>query len=101
MDPSYLVRVLRLNRTRAMVSSEVRLSLPLVLGFPLRAHKPEELIRIAEDIRAQNAGKSERVIRHAIRDRMDQLRTLKAPDTADETNHYSNAFELLAEELDG
>lgn len=99
LDPAYLIRILRMNRTRAKISPDLRLSLPLLLESPVRTHRPEELIRIAEEIRAENSGKSERVIRRAIRDRMDELRTLKQS-TMDAAERSFDDLGPLAEDLE-
>lgn len=76
LDPRYLVRVLRMNAQRAKVTPELRANLPLLSEFRLRERAAQKVVRVAEEVRRQNAGKDERVIRHLVRDKMDEIRTL-------------------------
>lgn len=99
MDPSYLVRVLRMSRTRTKIDPSLRLDLPVLLDLRFRSHRPLDLIRTAETLREQNSDKSERVIRHIIRDRMDELRTLKVSRSAGDAE-TPKPFELEAGELE-
>lgn len=77
MSPDFLASFLTFGPIRSRVQKDDELELPLALGLGLEGLgdvMPKELVEIAERVREQSAGLSDRVIRRNIRDMIDRAR---------------------------
>lgn len=76
LSPDYLSQILRLGPLRKNLSPDARHALPLTTDRSRLDNIPPELIRIANEVRAQCAGYSEHRIRREVRDALDKARAV-------------------------
>lgn len=81
LSPDFLTEFLRLGPMRAALEADTRVSLPLITDISRYENMPAALIQLADDVRAANAGLSERLIQRQVRDSMDRER-LRTASTA-------------------
>ncbi|WP_346151520.1 hypothetical protein [Streptomyces labedae] len=75
LSPDFLSQFLRLGPLRTAIEREQRINLPLLVDVSKYDYLPKSLVELADTLRGQLAGKSERLVRRGIRDSLDKMRT--------------------------
>lgn len=68
LSPDFLVELLRLGPMRSALERDLHVSLPVMADIGRYESLPIELIRLADSVRRDNAGLSERIIARRVRD---------------------------------
>ena len=68
LSPDFLVELLRLGPMRSALERDLHVSLPVMADIGRYESLPIELIRIADSVRRENSGLSERIIARRVRD---------------------------------
>ncbi|MFB9930989.1 hypothetical protein ACFORO_34635 [Amycolatopsis halotolerans] len=75
MNPDFLTEYLRIGPTRSALSQDQRVSIPVLTEMAKHASISPDLIKVADEARAQNSNMSERRIQRMVRDRLDTRRS--------------------------
>lgn len=79
MTPDFLVNYLSLGPNRQRISKENEAGLPLIVAGDILYELPNELIQLADQVRANNQGLPERIVRRKVRDALDRARRRVGP----------------------
>ncbi|MEU5597246.1 hypothetical protein [Streptomyces sp. NPDC020298] len=82
LSPDFLSQFLRLGPLRTNIEREERINLPLLVDVSKYDYLPKSLVELADSLREQLAGRSERLIRRGIRDSLDKMRTEEGVEAA-------------------
>lgn len=74
LSPDFLVELLRLGPMRVAVERQLHVSLPVMADIGRYESLPIELINIADRVRKENAGLTERVIARRVRDALNEAK---------------------------
>lgn len=82
LSPDFLSQFLRLGPLRTAIEREQRVNMPLLVDVSKYDYLPKSLVELADSLRGQLSGKSERLIRRGIRDSLDKMRTEEGVEAA-------------------
>lgn len=74
LSPDFLVELLRLGPMRAALEREIHVSLPVLVDISRYEGVPKKLIEVADRVRRDSAGLSERVIQRKVRDAINEAK---------------------------
>jgi hypothetical protein len=74
MSPDFLANYIALGPARNRVPKQMEKTLPVALNNAMAQHIPPDFLEVAQRVRAESAGTSERLIRRKLRDAMDAAR---------------------------
>jgi hypothetical protein len=74
LSPDFLTELLRLGPLRTSLDRSLHIALPVVTAISRYESLPKELVQLADDTRSRYEGQSERVVRRAVRDALNEAR---------------------------
>ncbi len=74
LSPDFLTELLRLGPLRAAIARESHVTLPIVLDISRLESLPKELIDLADQVRRESEGQSERLIQRKVKEALNTAR---------------------------